>query len=74
MVYFKIIILIALAVIIGLLKNYYVIIGSIITVTLFLILKKGKYTLILILIFGSSVLISTLISEITKIQLLTFTN
>jgi hypothetical protein len=72
MVYFKIIILIALAVIIGLLKNYYIIIGSIITVTLFLILKKGKYTLILILIFGSSVLISTLISEITKIQLLTF--
>jgi len=35
MVYLKIVILIALVIIIGLFKNYYVIIGSIITVTLF---------------------------------------
>jgi hypothetical protein len=68
----KIVILIALAIIIGLFKNYYVIIGSIITVTLFLSLKKGKHTLTLILIFGSSIVISTLVSEFTKIQLLHF--
>ena len=68
----KIVILIALAIIIGLFKNYYVIIGSIITVTLFLSLKKGKHTLTLILIFGSSIVISTLVSEFTKIQLLYF--
>jgi hypothetical protein len=67
----KIVILIALAIIIGLFKNYYVIIGSIITVTL-LSLKKGKHTLTLILIFGSSIVISTLVSEFTKIQLLHF--
>ena len=71
----KILILIALAVIIGLIKNYYIIIGSVISVTLFLILKKYKYTLviILIIIFGISILTSTLVSEITKIQLLPFT-
>ena len=70
----KILILIALAVIIGLIKNYYIIIGSVISVTLFLILKKYKYTLVLILIiiFGISILTSTLVSEITKIQLLPF--
>ena len=68
----KIVILIVLAVIIGLFKNYYIIIGSVITVTLFLILKKIKYSLVLFLIFGFSILTSTLISEITKIQLLTF--
>ena len=65
-------ILIALAVIIGLIKNYYIIIGSVIIVTLFLILKKYKYTLVLIIIFGISILTSTLVSEITKIQLLPF--
>ena len=71
----KILILIALAVIIGLIKNYYIIIGSVICITLFLILKKYKYTLVLILIiiFGISILIITLVSEITKIQLLPFT-
>ncbi len=68
----KIVILIALAVIIGLIKNYYIIIGSVIIVTLFLILKKYKYTLVLIIIFGISILTSTLVSEITKIQLLPF--
>ena len=68
----KIVILIALAVIIGLIKNYYIIIGSVIIVTLFLILKKDKYTLVLIIIFGISILTSTLVSEITKIQLLPF--
>jgi len=66
----KIVILIALAVIIGLFKNYYIIIGSVITVTLFLILKKINYALVLIIIFGFSILTSTLVSEITKIQLL----
>jgi hypothetical protein len=68
----KIVIIIALAVIIGLFKNYYIIIGSVVAVTLFLILKKYKYTLILIIIFGLSLLASTLVSEITKIQLLPF--
>jgi hypothetical protein len=68
----KIVILIALAVIIGLIKNYYIIIGSVIIVTLFLILRKYKYTLVLILIFGISILASTLVSVITKIQLLPF--
>ena len=68
----KIVILITLAVIIGLIKNYYIIIGSVIIVTLFLILKKYKYTLLLIIIFGISILTSTLVSEITKIQLLPF--
>ena len=70
----KIVILIVLAVIIGLIKNYYIIIGSVISVTLFLILKKYKYTLvsILIIIFGTSILTSILVSEITKIQLLPF--
>ena len=68
----KIVILIALAVIIGLIKNYYIIIGSVIIVTLFLILKKDKYTLVLIIIFAISILTSTLVSEITKIQLLSF--
>ena len=68
----KIVILIALAVIIGLFKNYYIIIGSVVAVVLFLILKKYKYTLILITIFGISILTSTLVSEITKIQLLPF--
>lgn len=68
----KIVILIALAVIIGLIKNYYIIIGSVIIVTLFLILKKYKYTLVLIIIFGISILTSTLVSEIIKIQLLPF--
>jgi hypothetical protein len=68
----KIVILIALAVIIGLFKNYYIIIGSVITITLFLILKKINYALVLILIFGFSILTITLVSEITKIQLLTF--
>ena len=66
----KIVILIALAIIIGLFKNYYIIIGSVIVVTLYLILKKYKYTLILIIIFGISILTSALVSEITKIQLL----
>jgi hypothetical protein len=66
------VILIALAVIIGLFKNYYIIIGSVITITLFLILKKINYALVLILIFGFSILTITLVSEITKIQLLTF--
>ena len=68
----KIVILIALALIIGLIKNYYIIISSAIIVTLFLILKKDKYTLVLIIIFGISILTSTLVSEITKIQLLPF--
>ena len=68
----KIVILIALAVIIGFFKNYYIIIGSAITVILFLILKKIKYALVLIIIFGLSILTSTLVSEITKIQLLPF--
>ncbi|MGE5633828.1 MAG: hypothetical protein ACM3VV_01220, partial [Deltaproteobacteria bacterium] len=68
----KIVILIALAVIIGFFKNYYIIIGSVITVILFLILKKIKYVLVLIIIFGLSILTSTLVSEITKIQLLPF--
>ena len=68
----KIVILIALAVIIGLFKNYYIIIGSVIAVILFLILKKIKYALVLIIIFGLSILTSTLVSEITKIQLLPF--
>lgn len=68
----KIVILIALAIIIGLFKNYYIIIGSVIVVTLYLILKKYKYTLILIIIFGISILTSALVSEITKIQLLPF--
>ena len=66
----KIVILIALAVIIGLIKNYYIIMGSVIIITLFLILKKDKYILVLIIIFGISILTSTLVSEITKIQLL----
>jgi len=66
------VILIVLAIIIGLIKNYYIIIGSVISVTLFLILKKYKYTLVLIIIFGISILTSTLVSEITKIQLLPF--
>jgi hypothetical protein len=68
----KIVILIALAVLIGLFKNYYIIIGSVITVTLFLILKKINYALVLIIIFGFSILTSTLVSEITNIQLLPF--
>ena len=68
----QIIILIALAVIIGLFKNYYIIIGSVITVTLFLIIKKVEHALVLIIIFGFSILTITLVSEITKIQLLPF--
>jgi hypothetical protein len=66
----KIVILIALAVIIGLFKNYYIIIGSAIAVILFLILKRPKHTVLLIIVFGISILISTLVSEISKIQLL----
>jgi hypothetical protein len=68
----KVVILIALAVIIGLFKNYYIIIASVIAVVLFLFLKKYEHTLILIIIFGISLLTSTLVSEITKIQLLPF--
>jgi hypothetical protein len=66
----KIVILIALAVIIGLFKNYYIIIASLVIVTLFLILKRPKHTVLLIIIFGISILTSTLVSEIIKIQLL----
>jgi len=68
----KVVILLALAVIIGLFKNYYIIIASLIAVTLFLILKRPKHTLILITIFGISILTSALVSEISKIQLLPF--
>jgi hypothetical protein len=66
----QIVILIALAVISGLFKNYYFIIGSVIAVALFLILKRPKNTVLLIIVFGISILTSTLISEFTKIQLL----
>ena len=68
----KVVILIALAVIIGLFKNYYIIIACVIAVVLFLFLKRYEHTLILIIIFGISLLTSTLVSEITKIQLLPF--
>ena len=66
----QIVILIALAVIIGLFKNYYIIIGSLIVVILFLIIKRPKHTVLLIAIFGASLLISTLVSEFTDINLL----
>jgi hypothetical protein len=66
----KIVILIALAAIIGLFKNYYIIIASLVIVTLFLIFKRPKHTVLLIIIFGISILTSTLVSEIIKIQLL----
>ncbi|HET7641914.1 MAG TPA: hypothetical protein VFK40_00270 [Nitrososphaeraceae archaeon] len=68
----KIVILITLAVIIGLSKNYYIIIISVIAITLFLILKNNKNTLLLILIFGISITTSTIVSEITKIEFLPF--
>jgi len=66
----KVVILIALATIIGLFKNYYIIIASLIAVTLFLILKRPKHTVLLIIVFGISILTSALVSEISKIQLL----
>ena len=68
----KIVILISLAVIIGLFKNYYIIIISVIAITLFLILKNNKNTLLLILVFGISLTTSTIVSEITKIEFLPF--
>jgi energy-coupling factor transporter transmembrane protein EcfT len=66
----QIVILVSLAVIIGLFKNYYLIIGSVIAVVLFVILKRPKHTVLLVIVFGISLLTSTLISEFTKIQLL----
>jgi len=68
----KVLILIALAVIIGFFKNYYIIITSLIAVTLLLILKRPKHTVLLIIIFGISILTSALVSEFTKTQLLPF--
>jgi len=68
----KIVILIALAAIIGLFKNYYIIIISVIGITLFLILRNNKNTLLLILIFGITLTIITIVSEITKIDFLSF--
>lgn len=68
----EILVLVTLAVILGLFKNYYIIITFIIGVTLFIFLKKFKYKYILIAIFGSSLLISIFVSEITKIQLVPF--
>lgn len=60
----------ALGVILGLFKNYYFIITFIIGVVLFAFLKKLNYKYILIAIFGSSLLISIVVSEITNIRLL----
>lgn len=59
-----------LGVILGLFKNYYIIIIFIIGVGLFVFLKKLNYKYILIAIFVSSILISILVSEITNIRLL----
>ena len=60
----------ALGVILGLFKNYYLIITLIIAVVLFVFLKKLNHKYILIVIFGSSLLISIVVSEITNIRLL----
>ena len=67
----QIVILLALAVIIGLFKNYYIIIGSLIIVIFYyIIIKRSKHTVLLIAIFGISLLISTLVSEFINMDLL----